>query len=261
MTSESTQTNQSVMRALSILDLVAECKDKLGVREIARRLGLATAVCQRLVITLTGTGYLERCEDSKKYRIGYKAFVCGSKYLTRDDINSASMPELRDLAELHRLNAYLGVLRERKAIYLMSMQSKSPIVIRGFPGESASLHSTALGKALMFDLKDDEINALLGPAPYPRLTDKTITSLKPFLTDLYQARRDGFSVSDGENLPDVLTLGAPIRDATGKIVAALSGAIHRNNARKEQIAALGAIVKDAALRVSKRLGAHEIIEA
>lgn len=246
--------NQSVYRALTILDLMGETGEKMGIRDIARRLGMATAICQRLVNTLTEAGYLEQCGESKKYSVGYKAFVVGAKYLARNDILSASMPELQELAREHRLNAYLGVLREGRAVYLASLQSESPIVIRGRAGESIPLHSTALGKSLLLDLSDEEIDQELGPPPYEKMTKKTITTRKALLDDLKRSRERGYCISAAENLPDVLTVGAPVRDMSGRIVAGVSGAIYRVDMSEEQVQTYGKALAEACLRISKRLG-------
>jgi DNA-binding IclR family transcriptional regulator len=248
--------NQSVFRALTILDLLGESGEKMGIRDIARRLGMATAICQRLVNTLAQAGYLEQCSESKKYSVGYKAFLVGAKYLARNDIVSASMPELQQLARQHRLNAYLGVLRGGRAVYLATLQSESPIVIRGQPGESIPLHSTALGKSLLLDLSDEEIDREVGPAPYQKMTKKTITSRKQLLEDLKRSRARGFVTSASENLPDVLTVGAPVRDVSGRIVAGISGAIHRIDVPEDEVQAYGEVIAEAALRISQRMGYH-----
>lgn len=247
--------NQSAGRALAILDLLGDAKDDLGVREIARQAGLATSIVQRLVNTLTAFGYLEQLPDSLKYRIGYKAFQIGHAYLGRNDLGEAAQPEMRALASMHQLNVYLGVLRDQAAIYLAVLQSSSPIVIRTSPGSRAFLHSTAMGKALLLDRTDDEIRALLGPAPYERLTVRTKTRPQQLLADIRQARVRGYTIADQENLVSVLSIAAPIRDQHGQIVASISGALPGGHLKPAQITRLCKAVKEAGDRISRRLGA------
>ena len=247
--------SQSLARGLAVLELVAEAGEELGVRDIARRVSLAPSIAQRLVSTLAALGYLEQSPTTLKYRVGYRAFQVGGAYIAHSDVNQASLPELRQLAERHDLNGFLGVLRDRKIVYLATVQSRGPIAIRNVPGSETFLHSTALGKALLAEKPESEVVELLGEEPFKALTAKTKTSLSAILQELAEVRRLGYAISDEENLDHVFATGAAVRDATGQAVAAISGALPRNQLRDEEIMQLCALVKEAADRVSRRLGA------
>jgi DNA-binding IclR family transcriptional regulator len=249
------QGSQSVARALTILDFFGKATEELGVREIARRMAVSASIVQRLVGTLASFGYLEQSPVSRRYRIGYKAFQVGNAYLSGSDVSETSLPELRAMADRDGLNTFLGVLREGAVVYLATIQAAGPIAIRNAPGSRTFLHSTALGKALLAGLTDAEVGALLGPQPYHRLTAKTKTRLQPLLADLRSVRALGYSISDGENLENVISIGAPLRDISGSTVAAISGALPRNHVRPDDIAAICRKMSEAAMRISRRLGA------
>jgi DNA-binding IclR family transcriptional regulator len=247
--------SQSVARALSVLDLLEKSSEGLGVREIARRVSLSPSIVQRLIGTLLEFGYVERSTDGQRYRIGYRAFQVGRSYLAQNDLHTASLPELRELAERHHVNAYLGVLRDRSVVYLEALQSRGPIAITSAPGSQGWLHSTAFGKALLAELSDAEVAALLGPEPFHPLTRKTKTKLRPLLKELQEVRRLGYAMSDEENLVDVFAAGAAVRDASGRAIAAISGAVPRNQMGRSEIDKLCRLVAGAAERISRRLGA------
>lgn len=245
--------SQSTARALSVLNLLETSSDGLGVREIARRLSLGPSIVQRLLATLADFGYVERSPSG--YRIGFRLFQVGRGYLLQNNLHSISLPELRELAERHHVNAYLGVLRGNRVIYLEALQSRGPIAIVSTPGSDAHLHSTGFGKVLLAEQSDADVGRLLGPEPYPALTRKTKTRLKPLLKDLAEARRAGFAVSDEENIDNVFAAGAVVRDAAGMAVAAISGAVPRNQLGKSDADRLCKLVLGAAERISQRLGA------
>lgn len=246
--------SQSAARALAVLDCLGGGSRDLGVREIARQLTLAPSIVQRLLHTLVECGYVERA-DGSKYRIGYRAFQVGRRYLAHGDLHAASLPELRAMAERDRVNAYLGVLRDRSIVYLEAIQSSGPIAIVSHPGSSAYLHSTAFGKALLAQRSDEEIAALLGPEPFVRLTKKTRTTLAAVMKDIREVRRSGTAFSDEENIENVFSAGAVIRDASGAAIGALSGALPRHELNAAGIQKLEGIVRGAAERISRRLGA------
>src|SRR5579885_2972161 len=102
--------NQSVARALAILDLLASRSEPLGVREIARQLHLAPSIAQRLMKTLARSGFLEQTGTTLRYAIGYKAFQVGNTFIAQTNLHSAVLPELYALAE-QQINAFLGVMR------------------------------------------------------------------------------------------------------------------------------------------------------
>lgn len=246
--------SQSVARALSVLDLLGDSGEELGVREVARRLKIAPSIAQRLLSTLAATNYVEHGADGLKYRIGHRAFQIGQAYLSHTDLQAVCLPELRVMAERDRINAYLGVLRDGAVIYLAALQSHGPIAITSAPGSRGWLHSTAFGKALLAELSDAEVARIVGPEPFHRLTKHTKTELPALLTELAQVRRLGYGVSDQENLDSVFAVGAVVRDANGQAIAALSGALPRNQLGPHDRENLCRIVCSAAERISIRLG-------
>jgi DNA-binding IclR family transcriptional regulator len=249
--------NQSVTRALAILGLLADSAEPLGVRELARRLHLAPSNVQRLITTLARSGYLEQAEVTKRYTIGYRAFQVGNAFVGQSSLYSAVMPELYDLANQH-VTGFLGVRRDRSIVYLATVQSEGPVALTHRPGSQTYLHSTAMGKALLAEMPDDEVRALLGERPLPRLTVHTRISLQQLLADLAEVRRVGFAVSDEENRHGFYSAGAAIRDASGLAVAVISGAVPAASLRAPQRAAIGRLVLAAAQRASRKLGAPQM---
>lgn len=246
--------SQSVARAVDILELLAE-HGSLGVRDIARRMKLSPTIVHRLISTLASTGLAEQSSDTQKYRIGYRAFRIGRSFLSQSDLDRASTPELVALAELHQVNSFLGVLRDHAVVYLKVVQSNGPIVINNVPGTLAPPHSTAFGKVLLAALPDRQVAEVMGREPYRKLTRKTKTSLRALLADLREVRITGIAVSDEENLSNVYSVGAAVRDATGGVVASISGAVPRQDLSKRDVEHLCNIVKDAADSVSRKMGA------
>lgn len=248
--------NQSVTRALAILGLLADSAEPLGVRELARRMRVAPSNVQRLMTTLARFGFLEQAELTKRYGIGYRAFQVGSAFVGQSSIYSAVMPELYELANQH-ITGFLGVRRERSIVYLATVQSEGPVALTHRPGSQTYLHSTAMGKALLAEMTEHEVRALLGERPLPRLTDHTRISLQQLLGDLAEVRRLGYATSEEENRHGFYSAGAVVRDASGAAAGVISGAVPTAGLRQPQRAAIGRLVLAAAQRASRRLGAPE----
>ena len=152
--------NQSVTRAIELLNLLADSPEPLGVRDIARRLDVAPSNIQRLINTLTKAGFLEQNESNGRYKIGHRAFRVGNAFVEQNNLYSAAMPELYHLASLH-ITGFLGVLRENMVVYLATVQSEGPVAVTHRPGSQTYLHSTAMGKALFAERSGPALDALL----------------------------------------------------------------------------------------------------
>jgi len=250
--------NQSLARGLVILESFSDEAAELGVRELSRLLGLDKSVVHRLARTLAGRGFLEQNPETLRYRIGPRVFQVGQQYAPAARLTGAAQPVLRSLARQHQLNTYLGVLQQGAVLYLLALQSSGPIAIRATPGSRARLHSTALGKVLLAAESDEGAARLLGPDPLTRLTPGTLVEPSAVLAQLPEVRRLGYAISDEENLPGVFAVGAPVRDRSGHVTAAISGASPRWLTPDARVPELARTVLEAAAGISRDLGAPAI---
>ena len=114
------------------------------------------------------------------------------------------------------------MLRGGRAIYLLAVQADGPVAIKVSPGSEMPLHSTSAGKVLLASLGDGEARKLLGGRKLAAITPHTVTDPAVLVASLAKVRRQGFATVNEENIPGVLSVGAPIRDRAGSVVAALS---------------------------------------
>lgn len=256
--SDSTR-NQSVSRAIALLDLVAAERRPMGVREIARALGVSPTIVQRLINTLTEATYLERAGDGARYVIGYRAFQMGNAFLSQNNLLAVAMPVLSGLAD-REINSFLGVLRGNQVIYLAAVESNGPISIKHRPGDVTNPHTTALGKALLAELGNEQVRAVLGDT-LARLTPRSLDTMEALFADLAQVRACGYAINDQENRAGVYSAGTVIRDVSGQAVAALSGAVPSNLAAEVGEETIVRQIVEAAHKVSRSLGASLAVTA
>ncbi len=250
-----TSENQSVARALAVLDLLSSTPSPLGVREIARQLKVAPSIAQRLVRTLANAGYLEQTGEASRYAIGYRAFQVGNAFVGQNSIHSAVMPELYALADQY-INGFLGVLRDRAVVYLATVQSNGPIALTNRPGSQTYLHSTAFSeRQSSAEMPDAEVRKLLEVASLPRLTDQTKTSIPQLLAELKEVRARGYATNDEENRYGIYSAGAIVRDSENRPIGALSGGVPSLGLTKKERSRVIKLVVEASHNASRRLGA------
>jgi DNA-binding IclR family transcriptional regulator len=244
----------SLERGLQVLEALRDSGIPIGVRDIARKLELSAPAVQRLLNTLAERGYVEKDGASRRYRIGHGVLTLARNLLYADRLIGLAEPELATLAAEGFFNAFLGVRRGTTGLYLLGIQSQSPVVIRSSPGETMPLHATALGKALLIDLSKDAIHAILGDGPFERITPQTVNMPAKLISQIRAARSTGYTTAFDENIIGVLSVGAPVRDATGGVIGAISVAYPRSVGPEVVTAEIAEKVLAAAARISVGLG-------
>ena len=230
----------------------------IGVRELARRLGLSPTIVQRLVSSLAVRGYIEKNLETSRYRLGHRSMILGASGERGVDYAATARRELDRLAHEHHLNGFVAVLRGGRAIYLLAVQAESPVAIRVSLGSEMPLHSTAAGKVLLASLDPGEARKLLGRAKLAAITPHTITDPAALIASLAKVRRQGYATVVEENIPGVLSVGAPITDRGGHVVAALSVAFPKYLESGLTLQGSIPLVTAAALRISRALGGGEL---
>ncbi len=247
-------TNQSVERALALLELLDREPAGLGVREIARRLELTPSNIQRLVRTLMGLGYIEQTPTGSLYRLSFKAYFLGQSFVRKDRLHAASTPELERISSALGLTTYMAVRKGNLAVYLHFIQGVAHVSVRVAPGDEIYLHSTAVGKSLILDMSDDELRRLLGPGPLLQRTPLTLKTIDDLIADLRETRARGYSLVVEEDTYGIVSIGCPVRDHDGRIVAAISVALPLTSNLSERIESISPAVIEAARRISANIG-------
>jgi DNA-binding IclR family transcriptional regulator len=246
--------SQSLERGLDVLEVVEAEGSEIGVREIARRLALSPTIVQRMVTSLAKRGYVDRDAETSRYRLGYRALALGAHSGSGSDYIVSARRELEHLARDHSLNGFVAVLHGGRAVYLLAVQAEAPLAIKVAPGSEMPLHSTAAGKVLLAAQSDAEARKLLGTGKLAAITPHTVTDPAAVVAGLAKVRKQGFATVSEENIRGVLSVGAPIRDREGKVLAALSVAFPKYLDAAVTLQSITPLVVAAAHRISRAVG-------
>jgi IclR family transcriptional regulator, KDG regulon repressor len=246
---------QSVDRALSILQAFTEQDTSLGISELSRRTGLSKPVVFRITQTMSDRGFIEQDPETAEYRIGLRAFEVGALYYSHMTLERRAIGPMREMEAKQGYNVYLAVLDGRHVVYLAAVDSRGPIQVRVAVGSRAYAHTTAVGKVLLAYLPADQLHELLTSAPLEALTPKTITSVPRLERQLAEIRQRGVAINAGETFLDTGALAAPIRDRSGKVLAAVSNGYPLYSVSEADLPRLMSEVVECADAISRLLGA------
>lgn len=243
---------QSVDRALMVLEILGKL-GTAGVTEIAAELGVHKSTVSRLVAVLESRGFVEQLSDRGKYRLGFTIVRLAGSTSARMDLAKESQPICDELAQLSGETTNLAILDGDRIINIVESHGPAEITLRTWVGQNCPAHATSSGKALLAALPPPQVPQLLGPT-LATFTDNTIADEAELAAELERVRDKGWASVCEELEVGLNAIGAPVRDSTGKVVAALSvsGPAYRlKPSRFEEVAAMTML---AATQISRRLG-------
>jgi IclR family transcriptional regulator, KDG regulon repressor len=244
----------SVRNAARLLKEFRSREPQIGVSELARRLGLGKSTVHRLLTTLVGEGLIERDPRTGGYRLGLVVFELGEAVRVHLDLHAAAGPVLASLREQTGESSQVGVLDGHEVVYVDRLESSQSLRLFTETGRRVPVHCTSSGKVLLASLDPEALEQVLAAAPLLRLTDHTITGRDELLAELDKVRRRGWAEAVNERELGVASVAAPVRDARGEIVAAISIGAPTVRLGRLQRREMGAVILEAGEAVSRRLG-------
>jgi len=211
---------QSVARAFSLLEHLADAGGALGVTEMATVSGLPPPTIHRLLRSLVSQGYV-RQDSSRRYLIGPRLIRIGEAASRM--LGAWATPFLTELVQRVGETANMALLDGDGAVYVAQVPSRNTVRMFTEVGRVVQLHGTGVGKALLSMLSDDEIRAIVARTGLPAVTEHTITSLSELLASVERARRIGYTIDDGEQELGVRCVAVPIPGLPFKAALSVSG--------------------------------------
>ncbi|GAA3619321.1 IclR family transcriptional regulator [Streptomyces chitinivorans] len=248
----------AVTRALDILELFLDGDGTLSAPEITRKLGLPRTTVHELVTTLAARSYLVPVPGQPgRYRLGVRTYQLGSRYAEQLDLAAEGQQVARSVAETCGETVHVAILEGADVIYIAKVDSTHAVRMVSAAGRRLPAHCTSVGKMLLASLPPDELDARLpgpGDEPLRAMTENSITSPQELREALAGIRERGVAVERRESNPDVSCVAAPVRDGTGKVVAALSISVPMIRWSEERRAELENLAVEGAAELSARLG-------
>ncbi len=189
---------KTLSRGLEILDLFAGEHRELSQSEIAARCGLPMPTVHRLVRTLVAYEFLEPVGGGRNYRVGPAVLRLAGPLIARSDPTVVIRRKLHELSEITGETTNLATLLGSSVVYLDGTTGSRMLTPQSSVGTQVTAYNTALGKALLAQLDDDEVVTRLGEGPYPQATDRSAKDWPELRARLEQVRETGISVSDEE---------------------------------------------------------------
>ena len=224
-------TLKTLYNSLDVLESFNWGHPEMGVSEISERVHLHKSIVFRILYTLKERGYVEQSKRSKKFRLGLKCFEIGARSVNQLGLGTYIQPIIEKLALQVQETVNVGVLDGHDIVYLNKVVPQRPLRIEAQIGARFPAYCTALGKAILAYLPEEELESFMTNIELRKLTDHSISSPDELKAQLCQVRSQGYSWSDQELFEGVVCIGAPIFDRHNKVFAAISVAMLSQRAK------------------------------
>lgn len=242
---------QSLTRAVEILQCFNEAEE-LGVTEISKKIGLHKSTTFNIISTLELVKFLEKNEDSNKYRLGIELFRLGTR--VNPDLRRVALPYLEDLVSQYKETVNLVIRDTTHVVYMEKIESPHSMRISTRMGSRVPINATAGGKAILSGLPRNELEELVAKLPFKRFTTNTICDKERLLSAVEKIKSLGYAEEVEELEMELTCVAAPIYNHAGHSFAAISVSGPTSRMNHELRQEIGHRLVQATREISSKLG-------
>ncbi len=248
------QVVKSAARALDILELLVKFPSGLTLTDVADHLHIPFSSLHNLMSTLQERGYLTRDDGTSVYHLSSKLIQLAAAHHSQHDLVSIADPVMERVSRLTAETTSLAVRQDSAVVFIHKRAAQDFVQVVNPVGARVAAHATGLGKVMLADLDEIELDRLYPSEQLLRLTPATITTKRELKEALRRVREDGYAIDNAESHEGVWAVAAPLRNAKGRSVAALSVAAPLFRVKDTNRTDWREIVKDGAEEISRTLG-------
>ncbi|MFW6004829.1 MAG: IclR family transcriptional regulator, partial [Halodesulfurarchaeum sp.] len=249
------RTHETTNTSLRVLEAVSDLNGPT-VSELADELGMAISTAHKHLQTLRENGLVVKRED--RYRLGLKLFHLGTRAKRRDTQFMLAREKTYEIADRTSEVVNFSVLENGRAITLFD--SLDTGTLEGFQrGQYFYLHSTAAGKAMLAEMDERQVDAIIEQWGLPERTEFTITDRETLAEELELVRKRGYAVNEQEAWENLKAVAVPVRDSDGEVLGAMdiSGPPHRISYERSIARTLSQGVEE----LERALDSHTVLES
>jgi len=250
---QASNTNGSPSAIAKVVAVAEALTEHRRLSLIAKVTGLPVSTVHRILHELAAQGWVREGEEHD-YTLGPGLLRLAGRAADDSDLARAARPALRALGEQSGFTVHFGVRQGDEAVYLDKLEGRGAYGMRSRIGGTLPLHCTAIGKAILAALPEDDVRLIAHRTGLPRRMPRTLTSPDALLANLANVRARGWALDDEENATRVRCIGAVVRDHRGEPIGAVSVSGLNVDLARVQVARLAPMVVHAARAVSGALG-------
>jgi DNA-binding IclR family transcriptional regulator len=214
---------------------------------------MAKSSAHDLLTSLAEVGFLSKTGEGR-YQLGWRLVVLSETLLATTELRCEAHPVMEEIAAQYQETIHLAILDDTKVVYIDKLEGKQAVRVDITSlGTRLYAHCSAVGKVLLAFRPVEDVRRIIAVEGMPSFTPNTITQLDALEQELVKIRRQGYAYDQEEILPDLCCVGAPVRNYTGHVIAALSMSVPTYRFQRSETSFRKAVIS-AAKTIAERLG-------
>lgn len=209
-------------RGLRLLRSFTRDRPSVGLGELAREHGLPRTTVFRIVHTLETLGFLQRDVGAKTFRLGPAVLGLGFEFLSSMELTEIAGPFLEALRDAAGASAHLAIRDGDEIVYVSRYASRSALASNIRVGSRLPAHASSMGRAILADLREEDLERLYGGRMLQTFTPQTPDTLDKLRCVLDGDRANGYVISRSYFERGVVTVAAAVRDFSRGAIAAIN---------------------------------------
>jgi IclR family transcriptional regulator, KDG regulon repressor len=224
----------TIQRAVALLDCFSHDQPELGVREIARKVGLSSSTTGRLLVQLKELGLLSQNPNTHAYSLGGRVLAWAGVYTSTMDVRNQALPCMHELHSTTQETISLYIMEDNERVCVERIESPQNVRIIARIGRRLPLYAGSAGKVFLAYLPPERRQEILDSTDFEPFTPNTLVDRAALEEEIEKILGLGYGVSCGEWVSDASGVAAPIFDQRKEIIAVLtiSGPTQRFNQEK-----------------------------
>ena len=224
---------QSLERGLAVIRAFDRTRPELTLTEVAAATGVTRAAARRFLLTLVELGYVR--SDGRFFALSPRVLELGYAYLSSLSLPEVAEPHLETLVGEVNESSSVSVLDDGDVVYVARVPTSRIMTVAISVGTRFPAYATSMGRVLLAGLADEELESHLSGVRLARLAPRTVRSVAALRAELARVRAQGWSIVDQELEEGLRAVAAPIRDRTGRTVAAVNISAHASRTTVESM--------------------------
>jgi len=215
----------SLARGLAVIRAFSQTKRQQTISQISSKTGFSRAAVRRCLYTLTKLGFAGT-DDNRHFHLRPRILTLGHSYISSMPLAVAAQPILEHVSHALHESCSIATLDGPEIVYIARANVTRIMSIDLGVGSRLPAFCTSMGRVLLADLPPERLEELVAKIEFKRYTERTVVNAEKLRQILRLVQRNGYSVTDQELEHGLRSMAVPIRNPSGKVVAALNVGAH-----------------------------------
>jgi len=224
---------QSLERGLAVILTFGPDRPELTLAEVAKGAGLTRAAARRFLLTLVELGYVRN--EGRLFSLRPRVLELGYAYLSGLSLAEVAQPLVEEFVSAIHESSSICVLDGDDVVYVVRVPTKRIMTISISVGTRFPAYCTSMGRVLLANQSDDEIERYLAEVRFEPRTQQTVFRPKELRAILIDVRESGYALIDQEMEDGLRSVAVPVRDASGRVIAAMNVSVNSHRVTIQEL--------------------------